>query len=414
MNPNRLSLLFVPLFAASALLAQQTTTVPGTVKKLDPTDRNAKPPVSAQSDQVTLEKGEGPAGVTDAWRGTATIGKAKVAIVVGKNKADAEMPNVVCVDLDGNGKFEANEMQALDVSKRQSRGPAGKDKAETKGPDMLFSKPVDVALKLGGSTLDAKVSFAQTGEKPMVSLSFVSYLEATVQVGSEQRIVAVVDKDLDGKFGSAGDLWTLAKPGDRPTSAYAMTGFGEHHFENGKSVSVEVAGTEIKVTMADAAGPDPKDLAAQRHRADEIWTERFDKERADFVKQREVDTTRPKAKKPIEWRYVTFAQGLEMAKKEQKPLFVDVMAFWCVWCYRMDYYTYCDQEVADLMNGKFIPVKILQEQDAAGDYKALMEKMEAKGIPAMAIFDADGKVVHKISGWKKAQEFIEELKKGVK
>ena len=41
------------------------------------------------------------------------------------------------------------------------------------------------------------------------------------------------------------------------------------------------------------------------------------------------------------------------------------MAFWCVWCYRMDYYTYVDQEVADMLSTQFVPCKIVQEQDLA-------------------------------------------------
>jgi thiol:disulfide interchange protein len=139
--------------------------------------------------------------------------------------------------------------------------------------------------------------------------------------------------------------------------------------------------------------------------------ERFDQEREGFVAQRGLDTSRPLAKQPIDWKYVTFDEALELGRKTGKPVFIDVMAFWCVWCYRMDYYTYPDAEVAALLGGDFVPVKIIQEQDRAGDYDRLMkEKLEARGIPAMGVFRADGSVVHKIGGWKKPEEFIAELK----
>ena len=103
-----------------------------------------------------------------------------------------------------------------------------------------------------------------------------------------------------------------------------------------------------------------------------------------------------------------------MSKQSGKPLFVDVMAFWCVWCYRMDYYTYPDREVADLLNNSFIPVKIIQEQDPAGDYSRVMDqKLKTKGIPAMGIFGGDGKLRHQIGGWEKPEDFVQDLKKGL-
>lgn len=410
---SRVSAVLLPI-GLSALMPAQQAAVDGVVKKIDITNREAKYPVSALSEQAALAQGGGkvaaPEAVVDPWSGALELGKRKFAVVVGKAKADSEFPDVLWVDANGNGKFENGERHALDVTKRTGRAAAG-----GAAPEILMGKPVDVALGGGSAAIEARANYMRQGEgKPALTFTFGSYLEATVTVGTEERVIAVLDKDFDGTFGSPGDLWTMAKPGDRPASAYAMSGLGERRFDAGKNVGIEIAGNKIKVAAQDAAGPDPRDLAAQRHRAEVIWSERFDKEREEFVKDRKMDIKRPKTTKPIEWRYVTFEQGLAMAKAENKPLFVDVMAFWCVWCYRMDYYTYCDQEVAELMSSKFIPVKILQEQDAGNDYQKLMKKMGANGIPAMGFFDADGNVVHKIGGWKKPEEFVEELRKGLK
>lgn len=410
---SRVSSLLIPFGLAAAVAAQQAA-VEGVVRTIDTANREAKHPVAPLSEQAALAQGAGkvvPAGsVADPWSGTLELGKRKFAVLVGKAKADAEFPDALWCDANGDGKFEDGERLGLEVTKRTGRAAANGN-----APEILVGKPVDVNLQLGQASIAARANFMRQGEgKPSLTFSFPSYLEATVQVGGEDRVVAVQDKDFDGTYGSAGDLWTMAKPGDRPASAYAMSGFGEGRFDAGKNTTIAVAGTKISVATKDAAGPDPKDLAAQRHRAEVIWSDRFDKEREDFVKAREMDVKRPKTTKPIEWRYVTFEQALAMAKTEKKPLFVDVMAFWCVWCYRMDYYTYCDQEVAALMSEKFIPVKILQEQDPAKDYDMLMKKMEARGIPAMGVFDAEGNVVHKIGGWMKPEKFLEELRQGLK
>jgi uncharacterized protein len=152
---------------------------------------------------------------------------------------------------------------------------------------------------------------------------------------------------------------------------------------------------------------------AHRHRVEKTWFERFDKERDSFVEMRKVDTSRPKAETPIAWKSMTFDEGVALAKKTGKPLFVDVMAFWCVWCYRLDYYTYPDKEVAALLNEKFIPVKIIQELDTAGDYDKVRKLIESRGIPAMGIFGGDGKLIHKIGGWKKPADFVKELEKAL-
>ena len=117
-------------------------------------------------------------------------------------------------------------------------------------------------------------------------------------------------------------------------------------------------------------------------RVEHIWSDRFDKEREQFVADRKMDTKRAKAKTPVAWNYVSFDEAIALGKKANKPVFIDVMAFWCVWCYRMDYYTYCDAQVAEVRNTKFVPCKIIQEQAKAGDYDMLMkEKLKARGIP---------------------------------
>ena len=111
---------------------------------------------------------------------------------------------------------------------------------------------------------------------------------------------------------------------------------------------------------------------------------------------------------------MTFEQAIELGKKANKPVFVDVLAFWCVWCYRMDYYTYVDAEVAKVLSEQFVPCKILQEQDRVGDYDRTMKLLQAKGIPAMGVFGADGsKPLTTIGGWKKPEDFLADLQKGL-
>lgn len=56
----------------------------------------------------------------------------------------------------------------------------------------------------------------------------------------------------------------------------------------------------------------------------------------------------------LEWNKETFAK----AKKEDKPVLLSISATWCHWCHRMDGDTFDNDEVAKIVNGKFVPVRI--------------------------------------------------------
>lgn len=395
----------IALGLAAPLAAQKPVIVEASVKIADIGNREAMPPVAPLSEQTTLSKltpkgGGVPTGLTDPWFGEYKLGAKTIQVVVAKTDADLELPDLLCIDLNADGTIGDDEKLVIDVQKRESRGT-----------EYLVAEPVDAEIAVGDKTIPVKIRFMKVGDRePSVALQFPNYLSATVKIDGADRVIAILDKDYDATFGSDGDMWALAEVGGRPANAYGLSAMKERRFEKGQLVGIEVDGDAIVVKTEPADGPDPADAAAHRKRVEHLWTERFDEERDDFVSAREMDTTRPITDKPIDWHYVTFDEALSLAKQEDKPLFVDVMAFWCVWCYRMDYYTYPDAEVAKVLEEDFIPVKIIQEQDYAGDYDMLMkDKLEARGIPAMGVFNADGDVVHKISGWKKPEDFLKEL-----
>lgn len=393
---------------AAMLCAQQPIAVEASLKVA-----GRGSPVQPVAEQVKLAQQapkqlQAQPDCTDPWFGVQKIAGREIVLVVGKSKAEAELPDVLFVDRDGDGKLAASERLELQVTSQPGRG----DNAQP----VQRSQPVEFQCVAGDKKITASFTYLRAGDAaPRATLQFPNYLEATVPLGGEDRLVVVLDQDLDGRFGSAGDLWALTKAGERPVSAYALSAIGERRFENGQRIGIALAkDTTVQVSTAAADGPDPKDAAAHRTRVEHIWSARFDQEREEFTKARGLDTARPLAKSPIPWHYVTFAEALELGRKAGKPVFVDVMAFWCVWCYRMDYYTYPDAEVATMLAEKFVPVKIVQEQDRAGDYDAVMKgKLEARGIPAMGIFDADGNVLHKIGGWKKPQDFLVDLQTGL-
>ena len=203
-------------------------------------------------------------------------------------------------------------------------------------------------------------------------------------------------------------------PGEGPVRIHNLNAMEASSFDGMHRIAVEVSGNTVTATVTRAADPDPASEVRNRKRVEHIWIDRFNRGGEVFIAAQSIDTSRPRGKDPIQWNYVTFDEGLKMAKETGKMLYVDVMAFWCHWCYRLDYYTYPDDQVATLMNGNFIPVKFIHEQDRARDYGRIMGLLEARGVPAMGIFDGDGNLVHKIrGGWKKPEDFIKELETAI-
>ena len=341
---------------------------------------------------------------SDSWFGSQVVLGRTVLIVVGKSNKDAALPDRIGVDTNGDGRIDPDELLPLKVTSEVQDSTT-----------VLSSDPVEVKLAFAGKEMAALVSFRRAGSSaPSASLVFPSFLQAKVRTAGSDRTVAVVDKDLDGVYGSAGDLWCLAASGDRRISVEDMYAMNERRFDHGNLFGINVSNDSLLVSVTPARQPDPQEAVSHRERVEQTWTGRFDKERASFIKAHQVNPDRPRTDAPIQWNYVTFDEGLALARRSGKPLFVDVMAFWCVWCYRMDYYTYPDKEVADLLNHAFIPVKIIQEQDLAGDYSRIMgKKLKTKGIPAMGIFNGDGKLLTRISGWEKPEDLLQDLKKGL-
>lgn len=82
------------------------------------------------------------------------------------------------------------------------------------------------------------------------------------------------------------------------------------------------------------------------------------------------------------------------AKRDNKFVLLDLEAVWCHWCHVMDEKTYGNEAVADLLNSRFICVKV--DQDAQPD---LSVKYEDYGWPATIIFDGDGREILKRTGY---------------
>lgn len=91
-----------------------------------------------------------------------------------------------------------------------------------------------------------------------------------------------------------------------------------------------------------------------------------------------------------EWGNAAFAR----ARSENKPILLDIGAVWCHWCHVMDRESYEDPEIADIINGHFIAVKVDRDErlDVDARYQAAVQAMSGQGgWPLTVILTPDGK-----------------------
>jgi len=91
-----------------------------------------------------------------------------------------------------------------------------------------------------------------------------------------------------------------------------------------------------------------------------------------------------------EWGEEAFAT----AKRENKPMLLDIGAVWCHWCHVMDRESYDDPEVARIVNENFVAVKVDRDErpDIDSRYQAAVGALTGQGgWPLTAFLTPDGK-----------------------
>ncbi len=98
-------------------------------------------------------------------------------------------------------------------------------------------------------------------------------------------------------------------------------------------------------------------------------------------------------KDPIDWQRWS-DQAFEQAAKENKLVILDLEAVWCHWCHVMADTTYNDPKVVELINSKFVAIRM--DQDANPDISI---RYEDWGWPATVIFTPKGTEIVKRRGY---------------
>ena len=116
--------------------------------------------------------------------------------------------------------------------------------------------------------------------------------------------------------------------------------------------------------------------------------------------------------------WMSFNDGMELARNLDKPVVIDFYTSWCRWCKVMDRETFSDAEVASYLDRHFISIKIDAEQrTGALEYGGrqytpaqLARRMGVRGYPAIAYLAPSGELAFVDMGFKKPEQFMVNLR----
>src|SRR5579875_3788339 len=96
---------------------------------------------------------------------------------------------------------------------------------------------------------------------------------------------------------------------------------------------------------------------------------------------------------PVDWHEWS-GEAFALARRENKPVLLDIGAVWCHWCHVMDRESYENAETAALINEQFVPVKVDRDErpDVDARYQAAVSAISGQGgWPLTAFLTPEGK-----------------------
>lgn len=116
------------------------------------------------------------------------------------------------------------------------------------------------------------------------------------------------------------------------------------------------------------------------------------------------------SKTSIQFSAGSWSEILELAKKVNKPIFMDCYTVWCGPCKQMAANVFTNPKVAEYFNSTFINVKFDMEK---GEGIELKNRYGVSAYPTFLYIDKNGIVLNRLVGSMPAEDFIQKSKEGM-
>jgi thioredoxin-related protein len=109
------------------------------------------------------------------------------------------------------------------------------------------------------------------------------------------------------------------------------------------------------------------------------------------------------AQEGIDFFHGSWEEALQLAKEEQKPIFVDAFAVWCGPCKRMAKNVFTQKEVGEFYNQNFINVKMDMEH---GEGPEFARSFPVRAYPTLMFINPQGEKFHDHVGGLSTEAFL--------
>ena len=105
----------------------------------------------------------------------------------------------------------------------------------------------------------------------------------------------------------------------------------------------------------------------------------------------------------IDWQ--TYAQGRELAKNQNKHIFLYFHADWCTYCRKLKKTTFQDKTVLKYLKKNFISIKVDTDKN-----QEMATQWNVKGLPTLWFLKPDRSKISNIPGYVDKKQFLHILK----
>ena len=101
----------------------------------------------------------------------------------------------------------------------------------------------------------------------------------------------------------------------------------------------------------------------------------------------------------IDWKQ--YNDGIRLAKKENKKVFLYFRTDWCGYCARMDHATFKDNKVVRFLNEHFVSIKVDGDKE-----KPILKEYKVAGFPDNRFLDKQKKEAFRLPGFVEPATFL--------
>ncbi|MCP9769458.1 DUF255 domain-containing protein [Lacihabitans sp. LS3-19] len=105
----------------------------------------------------------------------------------------------------------------------------------------------------------------------------------------------------------------------------------------------------------------------------------------------------------IHFQKGNWQQTLDLAKKENKMVFLDIYATWCGPCKQLKKYTFADKTAGEFFNANFINMALDGEQEEGA---ILAQQFGIRAYPTLMFVSPEGELITKSPGFRTPNDLI--------